>query len=404
MLIPVRSNSLSTTNKMDFITIYVKRSGQADSHDLSGTTLVDVFVQNILKKGESLIFENEDFLLKNSGLRIEETNLFNQAELEIVELSLRHTFIPENHLLFFQGKEFKVFLEPIEGINLHKMTESFTLRCESILPFDVIDQSLFRKLSIVKRECDCELKLNKENNHYHKKLVLEKRIEKENPDQIPSDLFVHDESYPGKIYVDELPDLKLVIDELIIQTGSVMAGGYPLSRFIHERTLDVDIFSYTLDFLRLILAKMFAMGKKVEVYLTRFNNLDSYQICPKEENNPFFNINFVHVGLKEPEDLILSPEENRSKVMRFILNDFDFTASITCYDGETIFLNSLTREKKSYFRLTTGFRYLNYSKMKNIELIPIPEVQVAMVYEWREGYRGDIERETKHVISLRDVE
>ena len=186
-----------------------------------------------------------------------------------------------------------------------------------------------------------------------------------------------------------------------------MAGSYPLYHLIKckETPDDIDIFSYSLTFLRKILnfilenncfandgyrlgdVKMFEHphitsykiilhGKALNRWdinkLIRINLFMSHLFHGKALNrwdiNKLIRINFIHIG---KEDLYLSPETNKQKTMKFILEEFDIVASTTCYDGETLYFNERTLEKKSYYRLSKGYR-LNKYRTKGFDLEPIP--------------------------------
>ena len=162
-----------------------------------------------------------------------------------------------------------------------------------------------------------------------------------------------------------------------------MAGSYPLYHLIKckETPDDIDIFSYSLTFLRKILNfilenNCFANdGYRLgDVKMFEHPHITSYKIIlhgkalNRWDINKLIRINFIHIG---KEDLYLSPETNKQKTMKFILEEFDIVASTTCYDGETLYFNERTLEKKSYYRLSKGYR-LNKYRTKGFDLEPIP--------------------------------
>jgi len=164
------------------------------------------------------------------------------------------------------------------------------------------------------------------------------------------------------------------------KSGALICGGYALLNFFNERdmkcygnyreddiewifdyTLDIDIFSFNLNFLREMIEYLFQRQIGFEVACFKFYRLDSYKISDIRDMIP---INIVHLGDNVvPKDLIdLSPEQNREKIMKFMCERFDISACITCYDGEEYHYNDSIEKRLIECRYSTKTRVEKYQE------------------------------------------
>ena len=342
-------------------------------------------------KRMKLIFDGKDLLEEYPDCEIQDTDLYNLAEISVEKIDLEKIFIDEDRYVFISLDDKRTAFLRSESSVFH-ILQSFRLYCTCIIPFSIVNERYLHDFDLVSNEIrmrhkhieGCYLRF-----HYNIKYSDAEKFINDDPPQIQSDLFVHDHVFEEKIFTEDFFDLMVseLIDQLIVSTGSVMAGSYVLGQFIEGiEPGDVDIFSYSLSFLRLFINSLFRQGQQPKVTFNRHEGLDSYKI--ELENGNY--LNFVHIG---QEDLYLSADDNRSKTIEFILEDFDIMACATCYDGERVYMNRLTLEKKSYIRLTNLERHGKY-EARGIEFIPIPDVKMTLLTE-RHGYSKPITKITK---------
>ena len=250
--------------------------------------------------------------------------------------------------------------------------QSYLLDCKCIIPFRIVDEKYLGNYSIISSQERLHIIAN-EGGFWHTDIEYPagNRKLREEFEQIKTSLFFHDHVIKKKILTDEFfgYEASKFIDDLIISTGSVMAGSYPLScitEYFYVR--DVDIFGYDLSFLRRLLEFLLEKKLKPSVEYTRSNNLDSYKIYFEGSSK---DLNFIHLGL---QDVVLSARENKEKTMKFILDNFDIMACATCYDGEYVHMSRLTLEKKSYTRYVSGSRHHKYCE-RGFKLINVPELE-----------------------------
>lgn len=158
--------------------------------------------------------------------------------------------------------------------------------------------------------------------------------------------FECDESKEIAIEINWLPYL----DQLLIKTGAVMAGSYPLHHVIpcnkkyKWKPDDVDVFGLTLDFLRDIIATLITNDITFHLYLRRLGHVDSYKLKMEDAyHSTDVILNYLHIahdGDDRPIDEEMDTDIHRAKVIKFILTSFDIAACATYYDGSAIHYNS----------------------------------------------------------------
>lgn len=370
---------------MDTLIINVENDGNIASYEARFDQTVQEFFESLPDhENKTLFFEEEDFLKKYKDDQIRDTELYNLSTMQLVNIDPRTVILGEDEEILFESEKYLIYF--CSDSSVFNLKHSITLFCECILPFQLIEERYFQKCTIVPKQYDRPGRINNKKvcvYQLQKFRDIGKEIE-----QIPSDLFIHDLTLEKKIVTDEFFDDKtsdLIID-LLISTGSVMAGSYVLSQLVDEiEPGDVDIFSYSLDFLRLFLEYILDDKIYFNVKHCRQGRLDSYKVKLGKEDPKC--LNFVHLGDVVPEDLILDRETNRDKTIQFILEDFDILACASCYDGKRVLTNQATLEKRSYYRLTCNQRYSKYLE-RGIRLIPIPGIKTVKMTE-RHGYNGN---------------
>ena len=153
-------------------------------------------------------------------------------------------------------------------------------------------------------------------------------------------------SVSENIKIDWLPYL----DHMLIKTGAVMAGSYPLWKVMPHKKRDswepgdVDIFGLTLDFLRDMIDIFTLGGVKFRLYLRRLGHVDSYKLIIKNElaYDMDATLNYLHIahdGDDRPIDEDMDVDLHKAKVIKFILTSFDIAACASYYDGTHIHYN-----------------------------------------------------------------
>ena len=370
---------------MDTLIINVESDGIAIAYEAGFDQTVQNFFESISShENKTLFFEGEDFLTKHRNSQIRDTELYNLSALQLVDIDPRTVMLGRDEDILVDNEKYLIYFRSDSSIFDAK--HSITLFCEYILPFQLVEERRFPKCTIVPSQYDQPYQRNKKLIFKYQ-LSKFKEIKRE-IDQIPSDLFVHDLILEKKIITDEYFDRETasLIDDLIISTGSVMAGSYVLSRLVEKiEPGDVDIFGYDLSFLRLFLEYILDNKIYFKVSHCRQGRLDSYKVRLGEDDPKC--LNFIHLGDDVPEDLIVDRDTNREKTIRFILEDFDILACASCYDGKQVLTNQATLEKESYYRLTCTQRYSKYLE-RGIHLIPVPGIKTVKMTE-RHGYNGN---------------
>ena len=371
------------------INLNIEDNGMITSHEVDVTILIEDLARLVtrdLHKKFKLIFDGKNILEEYKNCSIQDTDLYDLATLSIIKYDLRDMFLSQKdeEIVFFKlNEKMSAFLRSKSSV--FHILQSFRFYCKCIIPFNIIGEKYLHDFEIISDdECQkLKSKINSSSDSYFYDIKYSdtEKFEKEQ-DQIQSDLFVHDHVFKEKIIADDYFNREMaeLIDDALISTGSVIAGSYVLSRIIGGFEVnDIDIFSYSLDFLRIFLKT--ALEKKLcpKIEYNRHDRLDSYKISFNEKF-----LNFVHIGDQSPEDVSISSDDNRSKTIKFILEDFDIMACATCYDGEKIYMNRLTLEKKSHIRLTNVSRYEKYLS-RGFELIFINGMKATLLTE-RHGY------------------
>lgn len=211
--------------------------------------------------------------------------------------------------------------------------------------------------------------LNKDTHYKNLKNSIVKVVEpkriiaKHSTKELPKmEFFQYDTS--SKLELTSECDFLNKIFQLASETGALIVGSYPLSLLKKDRFKpdDIDIFSHSLKFIRELLRFIhntdnYYFCKRLK--LKRFYRLDSYKLCIPFSGN--MDINFIHLGDNcEPEDLELSPEEDRQKTKKFICDRFDISACITCFDGKYFHYNKSIDDDLMECRYSTNVRIEKY--------------------------------------------
>jgi hypothetical protein len=126
--------------------------------------------------------------------------------------------------------------------------------------------------------------------------------------------------------------LEEYIDSLIRSTSVIMAGSYPLRKFMGTtfkwNVDNVNIYGYTLEFLRSLLQWCVLNDIKFTFRLIRYKDMDLYlmqfeSIC----------IEYGHIG---SADIEMNKDDQRVKTVDYILTHSYQEISATYYDGLTI--------------------------------------------------------------------
>lgn len=167
------------------------------------------------------------------------------------------------------------------------------------------------------------------------------------------------------IYINELNNdvLEAYINELIIDTGVIMAGSYPLYHVLVSRKYDivdnwkpndVNIFGYTLEFLRKLIHYCLLNDILFRVKLDRYDNdMDLYYLYIGE-----VCINYIHIGGKDTDKSKL----HQKAIIEFILTRSDIDAAATYYDGEIVYHDMDQYFSCRYDPNTYKFRGPRYKK------------------------------------------
>ena len=390
---------MKTWIKMDTINIFVKDDLNTYTKEIKGElTFKDLLKELTGKYLGELHFEGQNVTQEYEDLLIQDTKFYDGCEVKVIRYNFYDLVVPDNHCLYVRFREMKNDIVSIRPILIYGNEKRVSILLQAIamnargwngitrayvtFPFQLIYQpqlkSKFFFEEMNPKECydDFTIKADHLNKIHTQR------------EQIHSDLFVHDHVKSGYMEIFDVCDdehLEFFVQDTLLETGSVVAGSYPMHFLLKEckEAGDVDIFSYSLEFLRKLLN--YLLENQIElkinlpsVSLRRFNFVDSYHIKIFEYKNPYRRgylkqkriINFVHIG---KEDVHLPREENKKMSMDFILKEFDIVACTTCYDGEKIYSNKRTLKKESYFRLSQKFRLEKY-RQKGFELTPISGV------------------------------
>lgn len=290
-------------------------------------------------------------------------------------------FQEDNYIYIDLGNSISTFLKI--STSVFYILQSYLLECERIIPFRIVDEKYLGRYNIISGQERLRI-IENEGGIWHTDIeYLTENLEpREESRQIKTNLFVYDHIIRKKILTDDFfgEEVSKFIDNLIISTGSLMAGSYPLSRITEYFYVnDVDIFGYDLSFLRRFLEFLLEKQLKPTVDFKRSHKLDSYKVSFEGSSK---DLNFIHIG---SHDISLPARQNKEKTMEFILDDFDIMACATCYDGELVYTNRLTLEKKSYTRHVGTNRFFKYLE-RGFELTNIPEVEEEIKASLGEAY------------------
>ena len=322
---------------MTQLTIFVDEKSFSVDHDL----LVDDFVQRVLEgRIGCLIFNGEDFLMKYHGSLIIDTELCDGDTLHFNN-DLRTLRLPEGY--FVQNNKSKISLSVCP---VFKILESLTLDSSYLFPFDLIETSMLENFKIERGSSEkmWVASDNKEFNSDRKRK------------HTPHENFSYDFTVKRKIDI-HLATVDYDISDILLETGTVMSGFYvnKLMKFPGCENInsnDKQIYSYTLDFLRIFLKNALLKGKDVQISLLRYKSVDEYIVSSYTKTGSskiksYFY--FYHIG---KEDICISADENRERVKQYLCKTAELTSQLPCYDGENIYANSCVNENRVYVRQT----------------------------------------------------
>lgn len=305
-------------------------------HDL----LVDEFVQKALDgRIGCLLFNDEDFLMKNHGLMIKDTELCN-SDILYFDGNLKTLRLPEGYFVKHSGYRFS-----LNKYSVFKTFESLTLNSHCLFPFDLVEQSMLKNFKI---EGDSSGKACSTLDITKSKEVFKKK-------QIPHENFTYDISIKRKLDV-HLAAVSYDINDALLETGAMMSGVYvsdlmkiyiPVHYECHK-----EIYSYTLDFLRIFLKNALSKGKDMYVLLKEYDSVYKYEVFSyikygsRTLKSCFY---FYHLG---KEDIYIPADENRERVKQYLCETAELTSQLPCYDGENIYANSCVNDNRVYVRLT----------------------------------------------------
>lgn len=358
---------------MSQLTIFVDEKTFDVKHDES----VDAFVQRALNGRIGYItFNDENFLMKNHGLSIQDTDLCNGDTLRFND-NFKTLFYPEGYVIASDNGKLGYLARygdikvPLKNFSLFKILEALTLSSRHIFPHDLIDQSYLDVIKIDNAVSG--------DRHYYGYPKLSTDLE----DIIhsPSEFFTYDLIIPKKLEI-RFPEIDYDFSDTLLKTGSVISGFYvgKLMKFYKNELLCDNmpqIYSYTLDFLRDFLKIAFANHIPVKVTYKACKSFYKYEIIVSKTTKSYSlekDITFYHLGMK---DIHISAEENRKLVKQYLLKTVNLTCKMTCYDGEIVQANNLVKTDEVYVRLTKGITYLN-PRERRIKYIPVPEVNMEI--------------------------
>ena len=261
------------------------------------------------------------------------------------------------------------------------LEQSFTLNADTALPYMVLKPELIKKYNLLSTD-----------KYYHTRDNINKRFIRFNGCKrqrkiAQSKYFVFDGKKKGELESSSEPKAEVMqkIIELLKETGAVMAGSYPLSKF-HKNIEpdDIDVFSFTLDFFRLFLEYFFENESLTsgeihhKLFFRRVNEVNSFKFSLYNGDEEYFKLNFIHFAENPkdefPQDIKLLTEENRTKTLQRIEQNFDNTVCMTSYDGEFFHFNwDAIFGKKVYGRNLFQHRIEKYTE-RGYTLIQPPDV------------------------------
>lgn len=249
-------------------------------------------------------------------------------------LSVRDRYVHNVHKM---SPELIAELLMLQGIRQSKEDEYYKVTRANVFPFRLMSDDVlwkYRSIGYIMspEDGDIEVPYPIESSHATRKRYIWEPFE-------------CTESEVMDIEVDWLP---IDLDQLLIKTGAVMAGSYPLHHVIPRDKKnrwepdDVDIFGLTLDCLRDIIAALINNDIKFYLYLRRLGHVDSYKL-KMEAMDEYNTLNYLHMAHDEddrPVDEEMDADVHRAKIIKSILTTFDIAACSTYYDGTTIHYNS----------------------------------------------------------------
>lgn len=164
-----------------------------------------------------------------------------------------------------------------------------------------------------------------------------------------SDKFYYDTKEPAFIDLS-FTELDIKAEDMkrykILLSGST-AVKYLLKDKIKQcnrSSIDIDIFSESLDFLRYVLSEYYDQYNKIE-YLAG-KTLDSYKINLKSG----YILNFIHTGIDSPpKDLSVAETSSIENLINYSSKTFDLSCCCVFWDGESIYYNQETKKMNCYY-------------------------------------------------------
>ena len=300
-------------------------------------------LENILKSDNNLIKALLSLLTIPS---YPTSSISNYPENRMEEYKVKYPRVSKKVFLYEPKKAYTYLVNGEETVIIsiccqEIIEQSLALNADSVMSHIICDYEKIAKQKLIRTE---NFYITTDNIYYRFTRIRGCKRERK---IAQSKFFVFDKKVE-KDFDTEVEIVKKIV-ELLNETGAIMAGSYPLSKFhTNIEPEDIDIFSFTLEFLRKFLEYFFEKEEsrpRHRMIFRRVNEIESYKFILYDGEDEIFKLNFVHFAinpdLTHPEDIKLDAEENRSKTLRRISENFDNTVCMTSYDGKSFHFNDL---------------------------------------------------------------